>query len=313
MNHKVSHGKVVAAIIGSVMLSQSIVGIASADGLEDKYFTNENPNLTKHEQKALEIAQRWQAGGGNGGIAPFSGPDGAITFVFGAQSPSVVCAVLQVCDVALQPGEYVNSIQLGDTARWIVEPAISGVGARETQHLIIKPMDVGLETSLVVTTDRRVYHIRLRSHRTEYMPQISFSYPEDALAKWDSIRNRERKHLEENTIPETREYLGDLSFDYDIDGSAPWKPIRVFNDGRKTIIQMPDAMQRTEAPTLLVVRNEGGLFKEQETVIVNYRVQNDRYIVDSVFNKAILITGVGKNQDKITITKLGGWQEVGND
>jgi type IV secretory pathway VirB9-like protein len=56
----------------------------------------------------------------------------------------------------------------------------------------------------------------------------------------------------------TGEYLGDLSFDYDVSGSASWKPVRVYNDGRKTIIEMPGTMEQTEAPTLLVVRKEGG-------------------------------------------------------
>ncbi|PMU13833.1 P-type conjugative transfer protein TrbG, partial [Pseudomonas sp. GP01-A9] len=234
---------------------------------------------------------------------PPPGSNGAIKFLFGAQQPSIVCAVLQVCDVALQAGEQVNSINLGDTARWTVEPAITGSGAGEVQHLIIKPMDVGLETSLVVTTNRRTYHFRLRSHRTQYMPQVSFTYPEDALAKWDAIKTREVQHRTDNTIPSTGEYLGDLSFDYDVSGSASWKPVRVFNDGRKTIIQMPRSMEQTEAPTLLVVRRDGGLFRDAETVMVNYRVQGDRFIVDTVFDKAILIAGVGSGQDRVTITR----------
>jgi type IV secretory pathway VirB9-like protein len=40
-------------------------------------------------------------------------------------------------------------------------------------------------------------------------------------------------------------------------------------------------MAQTEAPTLLVVRKDGGLFTDDETVMVNYRVQGDRYIVDT--------------------------------
>jgi type IV secretory pathway VirB9-like protein len=44
-----------------------------------------------------------------------------------------------------------------------------------------------------------------------------------------------------------------------LSGSASWKPVRVYNDGRKTIIEMPGTMQQTEAPTLLVVRKEGGI------------------------------------------------------
>jgi type IV secretion system protein VirB9 len=44
-------------------------------------------------------------------------------------------------------------------------------------------MDAGLETSLVVTANQRTYRLRLRSHRTEFMPRLAFIYPEDAMAK----------------------------------------------------------------------------------------------------------------------------------
>ena len=94
-----------------------------------------------------------------------------------------------------------------------------------------------------------------------------------------------------------------LSFAYEVSGSAAWKPVRVYNDGRKTIIQMPSTMAQTEAPALLVVRKDGGVFIDDETVMVNYRVQGDRYIVDSVFDKAILIAGVGSSQDRVTIQR----------
>lgn len=289
-----------AVTLGTALLSPFLA--LAADDLADKYFTGKNPALTPQERAAIDIVKRWNAGAATG-MKPVAGSNGTIKFLYGAQQPSIVCAVLQVCDVALQPGEQVNSIHLGDTARWTVEPAITGSGASETQHLIIKPMDVGLETSLVVTTNRRTYHLKLRSHRTEYMPQVSFTYPEDTLAKWDAIQRRETQERTDRTIPQTGEYLGDLSFDYDLSGSASWKPVRVYNDGRKTIIEMPSAMEQTEAPSLLVVRREGGLFRDEETVMVNYRVQGNRYIVDTVFDHAILIAGVGNGQDRVTITR----------
>lgn len=284
--------------------SVSVPAFAADPGadLTDLYFSGKNPQLTAQERAAIAISKRWEAGAATG-MRPVAGPDGSVRFLFGAQQPSIVCAVLQVCDVALQAGEQVNSIHLGDTARWTVEPAITGSGASETQHLVIKPMDVGLETSLIVTTDRRTYHMRLRSHRSQYMPQVSFTYPEDALAKWDAIKTRETRDRVEKTIPQTGEYLGNLSFAYSISGNTSWKPLRVYNDGKKTIIQMPNSMSQTEAPTLLVVRKDGGLFSDDETVMVNYRVQGDRYIVDTIFDKAILIAGVGSGQDRVTITK----------
>lgn len=294
-----------AAIMGIAMAAHTLTLATSAFPEEDiasKYFNKTNPTLTAQERAALAIFKEWEAGTATG-MKPVPDSGGQIKYVYGVHQPSIVCAVLQVCDVALQAGEQVNSINLGDTARWTVEPAITGSGVTEVQHLIIKPLDVGLETSLVVSTNRRSYHLRLRSHRTEYMPKVSFMYPEEALAKWDAIQRREKQERINNTLPSTGEYLGDLSFNYELSGSVPWKPVRVYNDGRKTIIEMPDKMQQTESPTLLVVSKEGGLFTDDETVMINYRVQSNRYIVDAVFDRAILISGVGRSQERVTITR----------
>lgn len=277
----------------------ALPAFASNDDMTDLFFSNKNPKITKHESQGLSVSERWQ----NTGIAPVAGQNGSVSFQYGAQQPSIVCAVLQVCDIALQAGEQLNNVEIGDTVRWTISPAVTGSGADEVLHLIVKPLDVGLETSLVVTTNRRAYHLRLKSHRTEYMPKVTFSYPEDTMSKLKAIKSHEQKDREQKTTPKG-EYLSDLDFKYDIDGSVSWKPTRVFNDGKKTIIEMPSAMAQTEAPTLLVVRKEGGLFSDDETVMVNYRVQGDRYIVDTIFDRAILIAGVGSNQDMVTLQRI---------
>ena len=291
--------------LSMLILSIRLVTPGYANGLSDAYFTDKNPQLTPQERAAFDLAKKWQAVNPSG-TKPVAGPDGSIRFLFGSQQPSIVCAVLQVCDIELQPGEQVNSIHLGDQARWLVEPAVTGQGALEVQHLIIKPLDVGLETSLVVTTNRRTYHMRLRSHRRDFMPRVGFTYPEDAIAKWDAIKTRESHAMDvrrSRTLPGTGEYLGNLDFAYSVAGDAAWKPLRVYNDGQKTIIQMPAIMAQTEAPTLLLLTKEGGFFSEDETVMVNYRLQGDRYIVDAVFDKAMLIAGVGGNQSRVTISR----------
>lgn len=276
--------------------------VYTTDQAAAAYFTNPNPPLSPQDQRAIAIGQRWQEAKATG-MMPTAGQDGSIRFVFGASEPTIVCAVLQVCDVALQSGEQVNSLNLGDTARWTVEPAVTGSGPTEVQHLIIKPQDVGLSTSLVVTTDRRTYHFRLLSHRTEYMPYVSFVYPEDAMAKWAAIHKAEVQEKQVNTIPATGEYLGNLDFAYAIKGNTSWTPVRVYNDGTKTIIQMPTTMAQTDAPTLLVVRKVNGHFKDSDREMVNYRVQGDRYVVDNVFDRAILISGVGRDQSRVVITR----------
>ncbi|MBV9391737.1 MAG: TrbG/VirB9 family P-type conjugative transfer protein [Verrucomicrobia bacterium] len=65
--------------------------------------------------------------------------------------PSIVCAVLQVTDVSLEPGEAILSVYTGDNLRWSDESVVSGKGAHQQPNLSIQPFDRGLVTSVVVT------------------------------------------------------------------------------------------------------------------------------------------------------------------
>lgn len=269
------------------------------DDMAERYFSKRVAQLSYQERQAIAIGKKWQTGSATS--KPVAAADGSISFVFGSGQTRVVCAVLQVCDVALQPGEQINNLNVGDP-RFTVEPSVTGRAPNQTLHLLIKALDVGLDTSLVVTTDKRTYHFRLKSTRHEFMPYVSFIYPDEAQAKWRIIQQIQKETIERNTLPETREYLGNLHFNYRIQGSARFKPLRVYNDGVKTIIEMPGTLSQGQAPALLVLRNRG-VFKKPESIMVNYRVQGCRYIVDSVFDKAILIVGSGRAQQKITITR----------
>ena len=121
-----------------------LAGEGGETNMDDLYFSKSNPALSAQEDAGLAISHKWR-GTSHRGIKPVAGQDGMVRFLFGAQQPSIVCAVLQVCDVELQPGERVNDIQLGDSGRWSVEPAVTGGGpstVNQIQHLMIKPHDV---------------------------------------------------------------------------------------------------------------------------------------------------------------------------
>lgn len=282
-----------------IFLLLPLVGFASNDDLTEQYFPHKDIILTPQEREALAIGKKWQTGMATS--KPIAGRDGAISFVFGSGQTQIVCAVLQACDIALQPGEQFNNFNVGDE-RFYIEPSISNTGDAQQVHLILKARAVGMDTSLVVTTDRRTYHFRLRSTQKDFMPFVSFIYPDEIQEKWNAVRLAQAREHHNNTLPVTGEYLGDLNFNYLIQGNARWKPCRVYNDSVKTIIEMPKAMQQSEAPALLVLRHHG-LFRKTETVMVNYRIQNNRFIVDSLFDRAILIVGVGRSQEKITIIR----------
>jgi type IV secretory pathway VirB9-like protein len=88
---------------------------------------------------------------------------------------------------------------------------------------------------------------------------------------------------------------------YRISGNPRWRPINVYNDGRKTYVVMTEEMTRTEAPAMLVLRRNNYLFG-YDKVLANYRLQHKTYIVDTVFDRAILVSG----RDKVTIARVPG-------
>ncbi len=247
-------------------------------------------SMSQNETKGTNISGQWR---GSRGLVT-KGEDGKVVFLFGEVQPSVVCSPLQVCDIELQAGEVVRDVLVGDTVRWKVEPATSGAVGGQAIHLIVKPAEAGLLTSMVVTTSRRTYHIQLKSHPTQYMARVGFEYPEDVSAKLADINAR----LEASTIPGAGVPAEQLNFGYSVSGGASWRPTRVYSDGTKTYIQFPRSMSAQDAPVLFVV--SGG-----ENRIVNYRMRNGMMVVDYNIDRAILVSGVGWKQQKVTISRGG--------
>ncbi|MFN3833925.1 MAG: P-type conjugative transfer protein TrbG [Allorhizobium sp.] len=252
--------------------------------------TAEAQQVSANERKGIDISGKWR---GTRGLVT-KGDDGKIIFLYGEVQPSVVCSPLQVCDIELQPGEVVRDVLVGDTVRWKVEPATSGAAGGQAIHLIVKPSEPGLVTSMIVTTSRRTYHIQLKSHPNQYMARVGFEYLEDVSAKLADINAR----LEASTIPGANVPAEQLSFSYSVSGRAGWRPTRVYSDGQKTYIQFPRRISGQDAPVLFVV--SGG-----QNRIVNYRMKNDMMIVDYNVDRAVLVSGVGWKQEKVTIRRGG--------
>lgn len=246
--------------------------------------------MSANEARGTNISGQWR---GSRGLVT-RGADGKVIFLYGEIQPSVVCSPLQVCDIELQAGEVVRDVLVGDTVRWKVEPATSGAVGGQAIHLIVKPAEPGLVTSMVVTTSRRTYHIQLKSHQSQYMARIGFEYPEDVSTRLSDINAR----LEASTIPGAGVPAEQLNFQYSVSGNAGWRPTRVYSDGQKTYIQFPRSMSGQDAPVLFVV--SGG-----QNRIVNYRMKGNMMVVDYHVDRAVLVSGVGWHQDKITISRGG--------
>jgi type IV secretion system protein VirB9 len=216
---------------------------------------------------------------------------------FNGKPSVVVCAVLHLCDIELQPGEVITDLQVGDRARWSITPAITSSGPDEIHHLVVRPFDVGLETSAVVATTRRTYHLQLRSDASRYMPRVTFTYPDELQRKLENQITASLDERQKGLIPGTNEYLGDLDFAYKLNGESALKPVRVFNDHLKTVIELSPTNAKA-APTLIVT--EAG---KAGTQPIGYKVDGNRLVASGVFDAATLIYGSGNHKGSVSIER----------
>jgi type IV secretion system protein VirB9 len=224
-------------------------------------------------------------------VYPFA--DGALYQVYGAPG--------QVTDIALQAGEQLvgsGPVAAGDTVRWIIGDTESGTAAAKKVHILVKPTRPDLITNLVINTDRRTYHLELRSTEKTYMASVSWIYPQDEL-----IALRRHNALADAAAPvETALDINSLRFRYAIEGdNPPWRPLRAFDDGKKVYIEFPRGIGQGEMPPLFIVGPEG-----KTSELVNYRVRGSHMIVDRLFAAAELRLGDVGSERRVRIVRTDG-------
>lgn len=211
----------------------------------------------------------------------------------------VYAAVNQVTDITLEPGEKLVAVSAGDTVRWVVADTTSGEGSTAQVHILVKPVAADLETNLVITSDRRTYHLELRSSAKTYMASVSWAYPAAGL-----VALKGRQAADEPAKPDDPPAVDQLHFRYRIEGDAPWKPLRVYDDGARVYIQFPSGLAQGEAPPLFVIGGDG------KPALVNYRVRGATYIVDRLFAAAELRLGTAPQRVVRIVRTDAVWREI---
>ena len=217
-------------------------------------------------------------------VFPFS--DGTVYQVYTAPNA--------VTDVELQPGEALIAIASGDTARWVIGDTTSGNGADKRSHILVKPFAPWLQTNLVITTDRRTYHLRLSSTASIALASLRWTYPQDELL---AVQRTTAAAEAAKPVADGLD-INRLHFNYVISGDMPaWRPLRAFDDGRQTFIELPPAVAQGEIPPLFVLGADG------QAALVNYRLRDRFYVVDRIFGAAELRLGL-KKQQIVRITRI---------
>jgi type IV secretion system protein TrbG len=238
-------------------------------------------------------AKAWQSGAK---AKALMSSDGKIVFAFGQSMPKLICSPGRACDVEMEPGEKVKKVILADGVNWTWEAAESVERGKVVQHVVYQPKDRDLESNTIITTDRRTYHIKLFSPKTEgaYLNRAGFYYPSELVTSWADKAGMEAavqaKEESLNVMPNAVAPQK-LAFDYRVEGSGDFKPLRIFNDGERVYMEMPDSLRHGENPVFILLDEKGN------EMVVNYRREADQttgtihYVVDKLFNKGELRRG----------------------
>lgn len=207
-------------------------------------------------------------------------------------------APLRVTVLTLGPDEAVVAKAAGDTVRWQIGETTSGAGAGQRTHVLLKPLQRGLETNLVLTTTQRVYLLQLKSGAPEtFNPAVAWDVAAVAAPASMATAEVNARVADSVAVPS-----GPLDARYRIEakGKRPrWTPSSVFNDGTHTFITFAPDLQVDEAPALFVVAPDG------ESQMVNYRQQGGLFVVDRVFDRAELRLGQ-RHPQIVRITRVAG-------
>lgn len=189
-----------------------------------------------------------------------------------------------VTDLKFKPGEQVTYVGAGDTTRWVIDRSAAGAGALRQEHVYIKPVKRGLSTNIVINTNQRTYQIHAISG-SRYNPMVSWLVETDKELLWRQVREREIENMMTVNAKE-------LHIHYKVSpGSRRWAPDSVFDDGQKTFLKMKPEIRTGVAPVFMIEENG-------KTVLVNYRIVGNYYIIDRIFDYGKLMVGTDKVEIK---------------
>src|SRR4029077_10448949 len=117
----------------------------------------------------------------------------------------------------------------------------------------------------------------------DYMPRIGFYYPQD---KADAVPvGLPPSETIDNAVSQPKIDIEHIKYDYRIQGDSKlsWYPTGVFEDGRKVFIRMPNETDPSPLPIFMAIDRSG------RTEMVNYRYFKPYYVIDTIFDRGVLI------------------------
>ena len=233
-----------------------------------------------------EDALRASASYAGGILSPSEYSHAAVVYDFGADFVyEVYTQPLRVTDIRLEPGEQAAEPPfISDSDRFQLGAGVSYENGQAVQHIYVKPTTQPLSASLIINTDRRAYHIILRSYRDTHMPMVRWRYPSPLPGTYIRPAQERTSGTPESSADAAADSRF-LSFNYRVSyrrfRKPSWFPELVYDDAKKTYLCFPAGVLQRELPAVFENRSD----------IVNYRVAENLVIIDKLIETVTVKIG----------------------
>jgi type IV secretion system protein VirB9 len=214
-----------------------------------------------------------------------------------------------MCTIELEPGEVLSGkAQIADQIRWDLKQFLIGSKDGPQTFIAVHPKVSGIDTNMIIPTDRRMYFLHLVSKPGQYIPRIAFSYQDDSDADWDQYKTK----LASMTLapivaprivtpPEKPKAVAfcdkpNITRGYKFKSKhyVDFVPIDACDDGLYTSITLPPIVNKSTGPILVL-----GSARHAERP--NLDMHGSTIIVHRLFTHAQLVEGTGRHALKVDI------------
>lgn len=198
------------------------------------------------------------------------------------RAAQIACQPLMLTDLELLPDESIVSINSGDTSRWLFQSITTHSDNQFYFHVLIKPKEPNLRTNLIVVTNKHSYHVELSSQESSSSEKLfAFFDPNVNTCTIDLKFIDNNYRIKEPIFQKT----------------PKWLPHYIYNDGSSVFISIPQ-LKSDVTPSFYVID------ENNKQSIVNYYLNNNIYQINQLFQRGLLVQGVGSEQKKLLIEHI---------
>jgi type IV secretion system protein VirB9 len=230
-------------------------------------------------------------------LALFAVEPGVTVVPFGTAAPELQCETLRVCAVELETGERVVKTYLGDGERWKVDVQLSQEGGVKPL-VVLKPTECGIETNLIVSTDRRIYDVLVRSRSCDNPGEGLKLGPRRLRFEYGGFSQAWKDRGQPGTVAGAPAAVKpqNLNFNYSWSGGRRGpKPKLVYDDGERVYVRLEKVPEK--APAIFSKGAEG--FE-----IVPFRLEGSVYVIEAMPEELVLVSGPHEKRDRTLVRRV---------